>query len=56
MTPTAWVAALAALLFIVGVAASIRLLRGRRQLVGILGTLAAVVLIGWIAWYIGIQV
>jgi hypothetical protein len=55
-TPTAWVAALAALVLVVGLAASVRLLSGRRQLVGIVGTLAAVTVIGWIAWHIGIQV
>ena len=56
MTPTAWITILAALVLFAGVAASVRLLAGPRQLVGILGTLAAVTVIGWIAWYVGIQV
>jgi hypothetical protein len=56
VTPTAWVAGLAAVAGIAGVAASIRYLSGRWQLAGLMGTLALVTVIGWIAWYIGIQV
>jgi hypothetical protein len=56
MTPTAWITILAALALVAGVVASVRMLSGRRQLVGLLGTLAAVTVIGWIAWYVGIQV
>jgi len=56
MTPTAWVAGLAALVAFGGVTASVRYLSGPRQLAGILITLAAVTVVGWIAWYIGIQV
>lgn len=56
MTPTAWVSVLAAPVAMAGLALSLRYLRGRRQLGGILGTLAVVTVIGWVAWYIGIQV
>lgn len=56
MTPTAWVAALAGLAGIAGVTASFRYLNRGWQLAGLLGTLVVVTVIGWIAWYIGIQV
>lgn len=56
VTPTAWVSVFAVLVAVAGLALSLRYLRGMRQLGGILGTLALVTVIGWVAWYIGIQV
>jgi hypothetical protein len=56
MTPTAWGALLAAVVFVTGIVYFARRTSGRGQMVGIAGTLAATVIIGWIAWYAGVQV
>lgn len=56
MTPTAWGALLAAAVFVTGMIYFALRTSGRNQVIGMAGTLAATVIIGWIAWYAGIQV
>ena len=55
-TVSAWLALLAVLVGIVGVVLSARLRTPVTRLFGVIATIAATVITGWIAWYSSIQV